>query len=870
MALQKDTIQKPFWALEAGEVLSLLESDHGGLREDEAARRQKIFGPNTLPEQKRLRRLAILARQFKSPLIFILIVAGLITLFLKEWGDTLIIFSAVAINAFLGFYQEQKAENTLALLKTYIKERIRVLRAGHEKEMDAKELVPGDIIRVSQGDRVPADARLIFVNDLQIDESILTGESLPVIKSTTAVLPSSELGDRTSMVWSGTSVVQGFADAVVTATDNSTELGKIALLVRRTPTEETPLQKALLRFTIRVSVILGVLVSGLFAIGVYVGKPVYEMFLIAVATAVSAVPEGLPIALTVILAIGVQRLAARKGIVRKLLAAETLGSTTVILTDKTGTLTEAKMKLKNILPFGEPHEAMAAEKQILNYALLNTDVILENPEESPEEWRISGRALETALVRDAVRFGVVLPQVKKEVEVLDRLPFNSTNKFSASLIKKNGKYFIAFLGAPDILIKKSKLERKKEKELLEKIDTLAYTGERVLGIAIREVKDAKGLILREEAKRECNPIGLISFRDPVRKGIKEVIERIGARGVKTIILTGDHRGTAEAVAKELGISADAMSVADGAAIDALSDKELVGKLGSFSVIARVTPEQKLRIAMLYKQKGEVVAMTGDGVNDAPALKEANIGVAVGSGSDVAKAVADLVILDDNFETIVAAIVEGRRMLQNIRKVIIYLLSNSFDELALIGGALLMGLALPLNALQILWVNMFSDSFPAMALAFESDAEDAGSAPVDLRERLFDKEMKFFILVIGVLTSILLFALYVVFVAFQFDLRLVQTFIFASFGTYTLFLIFSVRSLRVSIFARNPFKNHFLVGGVLIGFVLMALAIYLPPLQRLLDTVPLPLVWMLGVVGVGIFNICAIETGKFLFRKRIIV
>lgn len=867
--LKKESIHEPFWALSIEEAFSRLLSNPNGITEKEVLMRQELFGLNTLPKSERFGRLLILLSQFKSPLIVILTGAGLITLFLKEWDDALVILGAVVVNALLGFYQENKAENTLALLETYVKERARVVREGKEREIDARELTPGDVIRISQGDRVPADARLLFVNDLQVDESILTGESLPVVKSEAAVKEETELGDRTSMIWSGTSVVQGFGDALVVATNNETELGRIALLVRKTEKEKTPLQEALLRFTLRASMILGVLVAVLFSIGIYTGKPAYEMFLISVATAVSAVPEGLPIALTVILAIGVERLAKRKGVVRKLLAAETLGSTTLILTDKTGTLTQAKMELARVLSFAPQSHGMPMEKKILTYALANTDVILENPEDPPGEWRVIGRPLEVSLVRNAVTYGVSLPELKKEIKIADRLPFNSANKFGAVLLKEHRGYVAAAFGAPDILLLRAKMSKESREEVMRVIEEGALRGERILGVAVKELASEKGFTLRRaEHLHNLVFLGLITFRDPVRVGVKDAIRRIGESGVRTVILTGDHHGTALAVARELEIASYEHEVLIGAEITKMDDEELARRLVEAKVIARVSPEEKLRVAKMYQQKGEVVAMTGDGVNDAPALKEADIGIVVGSGSDVAKASADLVILDDNFETIVAAIEEGRRILQNVRKVIIYLLSSVFDELLLIGGALLFGLALPLNALQILWVNLLSESFPAMALAFESHEEDIGKMPTRLAKNLFDREMKLFILGIGLFTSVLLFLVYYGLLAFEFDPTLARTFIFASFGLYSLFLIFSVRNLRRSILKYNFFSNTYLLGGVAMGATLMGTAIYVPFLQRMLDTVSLPPAWLLGVAAVGVFNIAAIEFGKVLLRGKI--
>ena len=361
---------------------------------------------------------------------------------------------------------------------------------------------------------------------------------------------------------------------------------------------------------------------------------------------------------------------------------------------------------------------------------------------------------------------------------------------------------------------------------------------------------------------------MITFRDPLRPHASQAIKEIAAAGVKTIIVTGDHRGTAEAVARELGLVDGKGAVLTGDDLMYLTKEELETRSREATLYARVTPEQKVMIAKLYQERGEVVAVTGDGINDAPALHTADIGVAVGSGTDVAKSVADLVILDDNFETIVAAIKEGRRILRNIRKVIIYLLSNSFDELFLIGGALILGVAMPINALQILFVNLITDSFPSFAFAFENGIDDHGNHPYKLRKNLFDREMKFFILIIGALSSVFLFALYLVLLKVGFAGELIRTFIFASFASYTLFLTFSLRSLRKSILSYNPFSNKPLTIGVSIGLLLIAAAIYFPWLQQILNTIPLPPFWLLGVIGVGLINISAVEFGKWLFRKKI--
>ena len=865
--ITKETLRKSFWALPVHEALDALETTASGLMRDEAEERLRVFGKNVLAKRIRITKLKILVRQFGSPLIFLLLIAGGVTLFLKDFKDAGFILAAALINAILGFYQESKAETALAHLRTYIRERNRVFRDNHEIEVDSSELAPGDVIHLSQGDRIPADCRLIYVNDFAVDQAILTGESLPVSKDIKPASFQAVLADQNSMVFSGTVAVQGFANAVVSATGKYTELGKIAALVARPEKERTPLREAINKFSIKASIILIGLTALIFSLGVLTGSSLLDMFLISVAIVVSAIPEGLPIAMTVILAVGVQRLAWKKGIVRKLLAAETMGSTSVILTDKTGTLTEAKMELSEIKVYKEDR-AEERKETILKLAILNSDVVIENPGDSPFDWEIIGRPLEVAIVRSAAKFDILAPDVRKKMKAVDYLPFSSVNKFSANVIQQGSKYLLSVFGAPEILLKFSNLPDNSRRQIHRDVDKVAYGGARVLAVATKELSGIEGVSLRQkEIFKDLDFLGTMSFRDPIRKEVRDAVNRAAQAGVRTLIVTGDHRGTAEFVAKEVGISIDGDSVIDGAELDALNDEDLKNRLPNLRIVSRVSPEGKLRIVKALQGIGEIVAMTGDGVNDAPSLKEADIGVSMGSGTDVAKDVSDLVLLDDNFETIVEAVAEGRRIIQNIRKVIVYLLSNALDGLILIGGSLLIGLSLPLNALQILWVNFFTDSFPAIALAFEKKIDHWVDRPAPIHKGLLDSEMRFLIQVIGALTSVLLLVLYVGLLYLGIEEKLVHTFIFAAFGTYSLFLVFAVRSLRRSIFTYNPFSNPALLGSVILGLGLMAIAIYVPFLQKLFGTMPLPLNWLWGIVGLGILNVFAIEFGKWVFRKK---
>lgn len=862
--MHTDLQNKKFWHLSPEEVAQLLETDaERGLSTQEVKDRLSAFGKNTISTSKNAVGLKIFLRQLESPLILVLIVAGIITLSISHYRDAIFIFVAVIVNSALGFYQENKAERALSEIKTYLKQRARVIRDGQEHEIDAEELVPGDIVRLAQGDRVPGDSRVMFVNDFQVDEAVLTGESLPVSKSKDKSPESATLSDQESMIFAGTLVTQGVCTAIVCRTSSGTELGKIASLIANSENEKTPLQKAIINFSIYSSVALGILTIVVFGMGILAGYSGLEMFLTSVAIAVSAIPEGLPISMTIILAVGVERMAKRKGVVRKLIAAEALGSTTVILTDKTGTLTMAKMMMSKVIPFD------VDEQKLLTRALTNANVLIENPKENPDSWHMNGRIMETALVRSAAIRGMTLEEIVNKKNVLQSIPFNAVQKFSASLVKESGKHLIVFFGAPDILINHSSLEKIERKTVLEQIDSLAFSGKRVLGVAIKEITHTENFSLSKDLSlSNLSFSGLITFRDPIRPGIKHAIARVRDAGVKTVIITGDHKGTAMAVAEEVGLNIDDDSVLDASDLSKLSEEELKIRLPRTVVISRVTPFDKLRIAKLYQEMGEIVAMTGDGVNDAPSIKQADVGIAMGSGTEVAQSVADLVLLDDNFETIVAAIEEGRQILGNIRKVLVYLLSNVTDGLILIGGSLLTGLPLPLNPLQILWVNFFTDSFPAVSYAFEKEPNGLTHKPLKKGKIvLFDPVMKFLILAIGLSTSILLFVLYYILMRLGFEEALVRTFIFGAFGTYTLLVALSVRSLDRSIFSYPLFSNKYLNWGIVAGLFLMAVAIYVPWLQTIFDTVALPFIWVVGVVLIGLLNIVLIEIAKWFFRNK---
>jgi len=886
MSLAKEVIREPFWTKTPKEVVQILDTNiEKGLNDEEILKRQKLFGINTLADGIQRSTIGIFLRQFKSPLIFILVIAAVLTLVLQKWGDFAVITMAVLVNAALGFYQEHKAESALEHLKTYLQERVRVIREGKEFEIDVKELVPGDVVHLMLGNRIPADGRVIEANGVMIDEAILTGESLPVEKHSDTLNPATLVPERSNMLFGGTLMVQGNCRMIVCATGNDTEFGKIATLVKEARESETPLQKSIKKFAWIITAVLAVFIIGIFIQGVVRGETVLDMFFIAVAMAVGAVPEGLPIALTVVFAVGVERLAKRNGVVRRLVAAETLGSTTVILTDKTGTLTRARMSISRVLSPKQlfsrtlPKEHLLKhlspdQKEILTVALLSTEVLVEEPDKESDAPEFVGRSLEMSLAKEAFSHGLSLGDLRKNNEVDCLLPFSSSHKFAVyRLFKKSADTsflpwgqrgsFAIFFGAPEVLLSMAVLKKDEYMVALEHINTMALDGERVLGVGYKKIQNTRSL---EKKFSGITFGGIISFSDPVREEVPEVMRRVESFGVRTVIVTGDHRGTAMAVAKSLGWNVNDAHVLDGAQLATLSDEALTAQLNNIRIFARVTPEDKLRIVKLFRASGESVAMTGDGVNDAPSLKEADVGIAVGSGTDVAKDVADLVLLDNNFKTIVVAIEEGKKIVANIKKTIVYLLSSILDEVLLIGGSVFLGWPLPLTALQILWVNFFSDSFPAISFAFENDSQGIYRKTNRIRNQIFDKEVKTLLVGVGVVTSVLLFGLYALFRQFSVDQALVRTFIFASFGLYSLFVVFPLKSLRASIFSYNIFSNPYMVAGVFLGVAMMASAIYLPFLQSILGTVALPFPWMLGVMAIVLLNVAIAEGVKWFFRR----
>lgn len=885
-------MRKSWHSLSLEEVIRELNSRSEGLTDKEAKERLEQFGPNKLPEEKPFSKLRLFLEQFKSPLIYILLIAGIFALALGEQTDAIVIFGAVVLNTLVGYFQEEKASEALSELKKILQVKAIVFRNRSAKEILQKDLVPGDVIFLRAGDKVPADARIIENHEFSINEAALTGEWVAAKKHNRILNRETPLADRDNMIYMGTVVESGWGKGIVVGTGLDSEIGRIASMVKEAKERKTPYQKKLSHFSRVMGIIIMVISFIIFIEGIFSGHGFIQMFTTAIAVAVAAIPEGLPVAMTVILAIGMQRILKRKGLVRRLASAETLGSTSIILTDKTGTLTEAKMAVAGIYTgtkelmnngngFDEAIDTNGQESHILalKIATICNESFVENFEQATRRWILRGRPTEKALLLAGIQAGLSKEELERKHPFIDRVLFTPELKFAASLHKLDQAHNIFYIvGEPEkILALSSNLDNNGEnsklllgdfKKLKEKQEKLTRQGLRVIATAYKIYdSDTRKIDLKEIDGLTF--VGFFALHDPIRRGTKEVIDLCRKAGMRPIIVTGDNRLTAQAVANALGFNARDNNILEGRQLDEMNDKKLEKVIDNIQIYARVEPAQKLRIVRAWQKKHEIVAMTGDGINDAPALKQADIGVALGSGTDVAKEVSDLVLLTDNFSIIVAAIEQGRAIVDNLRKVITYLFSDTFTEIILIGVSIFLGWPLPILAAQILWVNLIEDGPMGLCLAFEPKEKDVmEQRPKNYGFSLLNKEMKVLVFIIGFITDLLLFGLfYYLFKYTSYSIAHIRSVIFAGLTIDSLFYIFCCKSLRKNIWQINPFSNKFLISAWFLGIMMLLAAFYLSPLQTLLRTVPLNFFdWQL-VIGLGFLNLVAIEITKFWFIAR---
>lgn len=880
-----------FHSEEFKESFKVLKTSAEGLTQEEAQIRLEKNGKNELPSKKPTSSLVIFFSQFNSPLIYILIVAGFLSLLIRDYADAIIIFFTVFINTIIGYIQEIKASSALSKLKSLIEHKANVFRNGHEIELDSKNVVVGDVIYLKAGNKVPADARIIDAVNLQVNEASLTGEAYPSNKSISPVVPGAAVADRSSMVFAGTVVARGSGRAVIVATGLDTEIGNIAKMVAEEKDGKTPLQKRLTTFSKQIGFYIVLVNILLLVIGLMRGEALSVMFLTAVALVVAAIPEGLTVAVTVVLTVGMQKILKQKSLVRRLVATETLGSTTVICTDKTGTLTEGVMHVAHIV-IGEKEFELDAlgsrqnqeEAKIvslaLQTALMCNDAIIENPNDELSSWKIIGGATDVALYSAAIQSGLNKDKILKTEPLVDELPFESDLKYMITLHKRKKGYVLYEKGAPERLIEKSdyfyhhgkrtKLSPKEKLKLNSSYKSLASKGLRVVGVAYREfdkLEWEKG-DKWSSVDEGLTFIGFIALKDPLRVETKETFELCRRAGIRPVIITGDYHLTAKAIAFELGMEVSDEHILTGVELDKMDDEELIRHVERVDVYARVNPHHKLRIVKALKARGEVVAMTGDGINDSPALKAADIGIALGNGTDIAKETSDMVLLDNNFKTIVNAVKYGRMIFDNIRKIILYLIADAFSQIILIAGSIILGFPLALLPAQILWMNLVQNGFPAFALANEEEGDGImDKKPLKKNEPIMNREMKMIIFIIGFLRDIFIFGVFAYMMRTSVDIEYARTFIFSALAICSLMNVFSFRLLNKQIWTSNPFSNKFLNIGVFINLSLILAAVYFGPLQAVLKTVPLgPYSW-LAIIAIATTTNILIEFVKYLNNRE---
>ncbi len=881
-----------WYQLSTDEIFSHLHTSEKGLTEADAKERQARYGLNRLPEERGTGVFVLFMRQFASPLIYILLFAAVITAMLKDIKDTLVISAVLIFNAVIGFAQEYRAEESVKALKKMIVPKARVLREGKEKELNSEELVPGDIVLLASGSKVPADLRLVSVIELKVDESMLTGESVPAEKKMVVLTnPGLTYGDQRNMAFMGTIVVNGRGRGVVVETGSKTVLGSIAEEVRGSEISHAPLKEKFNRFSNKLG--LMVLAAGaiLLAAGVLVGEDVKVMFMTVVAAAVATVPEGLPIVLTIALAAGVRRMARRNAVIRHLPAVETLGSTTVICTDKTGTLTKNEMTVKVVYDGEHVFEVKGTGYEPKG-AILHEWVPITEPErhqlfmcfrvgllcnesdlyEEAGEYRVEGDPTEGALIVSAMKAGLNVDEERTRYPQLDMIPFESERGYMATLHRHGSRKMIFVKGAPekilDLCVTCFARDALATQEILHTSNLFAQDGMRVLAMAYKEAPDHLEQIRYEDVEGDLILAGVQGMIDPPRTEVIEAIDGCRRAGIRVVMVTGDHPTTALAIGRMLGIAGGDAEVLTGRDLEGLSDDELYDRVGQISIYARVSPHHKMRIVKQLMRKGNIVAVTGDGVNDAPALKAAHIGVAMGGkGTDVAKEASDMVITDDNFATIFSAVEEGRVVFDNIRKVVFFLIPTGVAAIGSIVGCVLMGVPIPYTPSQLLWINLVTNGFQVIALAFEPGEKDViRRPPQNPGEGIMSRILVERTVLVGLLISAGVVYTFIHSLNAGVPLEKARTVATTTMVFFQFFQAWNSRSESLSIFQMGILGNPLLAYGLIASLFAHLAAIYTPALQWLLETTPLTPVEWVYILAVSLTVILVVEIDKSV-RKR---
>ena len=833
-----------------------------GLNTDEVLKRQNQYGKNELENSKKEGIIIKFLKQFNDFMIIILIIASIVSAGISwyqgenDYIDSIIIIAIVVLNAIMGVLQEAKAEKSIESLKKMTPQMSKVIRDGKEIEIPSETLTVGDIVILEAGNRVPADCRIIENYNLKVEESSLTGETEAVEKDGNVICKKGiPLGDIVNMVFMGSTAVNGHAKVVVTEIGMDTKVGKIANMLIESEAPETPIQKKLNQVGKILGVICLIICLVIFVIGIIKKIPPMEMFMTSVGLAVAAIPEGLPAIVTIMLSLGVTKMAKRNSIIRKLPAVETLGSSNVICSDKTGTLTQNKMKVVEIKA-ENPNFAM-------ELATMCTDSKIENNNGKVE---VVGEPTENALIEVAYKNKLDKMQLYQAMPRVNEIPFDSTRKMMTTIHKlENGKYRVITKGAPDVLLNRC-IGTQKEKILREN-EKMANKALRVISVAYKDIESLPNKISSETVENQLKFVGLIGMIDPPREGVKEAVETCKKAGIKTVMITGDHIATAKAIAEKIGIYTKRDKAITGEELDKLKQETLEKEIQNYTVFARVTPEHKVRIVKAWQKNGAVVAMTGDGVNDSPALKSADIGIAMGKGgTDVAKNAADMILVDDNFVTIVDAVKQGRNIYDNIRKAIHFLIATNIGEIVTIFMGLVLGIQSPLLAIQLLWINLVTDSLPAISLGLEPPEKDIMERkPLDSKKGIFADGLWSKIILEGIMLGMLTL------IAFSignkyYGVEVGRTMAFISMGLLELVHSFNIKSEK-SIFKTGILENKFLIGSFVLGLLVQTIVVVIPALANIFDVVSLNSTQWLITLAISLLPIPIMELQKRINRMN---
>ena len=837
-----------------------------GLAEEQAQKRRQEFGQNVLQEQKKESIVIRFIKQFNDFMIIILIIASVVSAVVSyiqgenDYFDSIIIIAIVVLNAIMGLVQEEKAEKSIESLKKLTPQLAKVLRNGEIQEINAEELVPGDIVELSDGSYVPADCRIFECFNLKIEESSLTGENEPVEKITDAIYDTNALGDLKNIAFMGSSVVSGHGKAIVTNIGMETMIGQIANMLTKEEAPETPIQKKLSEVGKILGIVCLVICLVIFGIGILKKIEPVEMFMTSVGLAVAAIPEGLPAIVTIMLSIGVTKMAKKNSIIRKLPAVETLGSSNVICSDKTGTLTQNKMTVvKTYTSSGNE-----GERLLLELGTMCTDCVIQN--EGHGICKIIGEPTEVAIVNKALDEKINKNELYSHMQRVYEIPFDSSRKMMTTVHRMLQGYRSITKGAPDILINNCDRIYKDgrvqsltefEKNKIREINAdMANNALRVLAVGYKDTENIS------QSEENLIFVGLIGMIDPPREGVKEAVQTCKKAGIKTVMITGDHIATAKAIAKDLNILTSKDKAMTGVELDNVSDRELEKIISEYSVFARVTPEHKVRIVKAWQKNGAVVAMTGDGVNDSPALKNADIGIAMGKGgTDVAKNASDMILVDDNFVTIVEAVRQGRNIYDNIKKAIHFLIATNIGEIVTIFLGLILGLDTPLLAIQLLWVNLVTDSFPAIALGLEKEEKGImEKKPRSSKEGIFADGLWGKIITEGIMIGVLNLVAFTLGTKL-YGLEVGRTMAFVSLGLLELVHSFNIKS-EESIFKTGIFENKFLIGSFILGTLMQVGVAAIPVVAKIFELVPLNMTQWIYVSGISILPLIIMELQKF--------